>query len=108
MPTPTDPIAKLEADVEFWRKSYEAQEIENKKLTARLNQQADSDKKLEEARDDHAAAMDDYTTAVTLLRRLADHAAGRDGMLQPSKIFCSKCEDAGNCMIREVYEFLGE
>lgn len=92
VPTPTDPLAKLQADVEFWRKNYEEQEAENKRLQGLVDK----------------GARETDGKAIVHLRTLAEHVAGRNGMLQPSRIFCSKCEGAGHCVLQDVYEFLGE
>jgi chromosome segregation ATPase len=104
-------LQKLRHDVEFWKNGYTKSEIEMNQIAAQLVQKSSEIV----AANDKVAVMErtlkdlseDRQTALRLLRMLAQHVAGRDGMLQLSKTFCSVCQNVNNCPLREVYDFIG-
>jgi chromosome segregation ATPase len=104
-------LQKLRHDLDFWKRGYEKSETEKNQIAAQLVQKSSEIV----AANDRVAVMErtlkdlseDRQTALRLLRILAQHVAGRDGMLQLSKTFCNICQNPNQCPLREVNDFIG-
>lgn len=101
---------KLKATVDFWRKQYENVEPELQKLRAQIvalsSETVDAKDKLATVEKNLQTLAEEKNTAFEWLRKLAEHTAGRDGMLQLSKTFCHVCQNPMSCPLGEINKFL--
>lgn len=97
----SETVKQLRRNRDFWKDRFSQIEQENQTMGKHFQQLS---AELVEARDGLKEAAEKRDLALTLLRELADHVSGRNGMLAKSKSFCGVCQNPNSCPIAKVWK----
>jgi len=96
----------LKRNRDFWKDQFSKSEQEKLQLGAEIQKLANALVEAKDKADAGALLAEELVLARRMLRELAEHVSGRNGMLAKSKTFCGVCQNPVFCPIGKVWKAL--